>query len=82
MTLIVEFASWVLILLGSFFTLVGAFGLVFACRKYSLVCTQRASPTTRRRLSDPGNVPASRVSGLVTLKLVFLLALFSSLARL
>lgn len=75
MTLAIEFASWVLILLGSFFTIVGAFGIV---RMPEIFTRMHAASVTDTLGIGFLILGMSLQAGfdLVTLKLVFLLALF------
>jgi multicomponent Na+:H+ antiporter subunit G len=75
MTLIVELASWVLILLGSFFTLVGAFGLVRMPDVFTRMHAASVTDTLGVGFLILGMCLQAGL-GLVTLKLVFLLALF------
>jgi multicomponent Na+:H+ antiporter subunit G len=75
MTLIVESASWVLILLGSFFTLVGAFGLVRMPEVFTRMHAASVTDTLGLGFLILGMCLQAGL-GLVTLKLVFLLALF------
>jgi len=75
MTLIVESASWVLILLGSFFTLVGAFGLVRMPEVFTRMHAASVTDTLGVGFLILGMCLQAGL-GLVTLKLVFLLALF------
>ena len=75
MTLFVEVASWVLILLGSFFTLVGAFGLVRMPEVFTRMHAASVTDTLGVGFLILGMCLQAGLS-LVTLKLVFLLALF------
>lgn len=75
MTLFVEIASWVLILLGSFFTLVGAFGLVRMPEVFTRMHAASVTDTLGVGFLILGMCLHAGL-GLVTLKLVFLLALF------
>ena len=75
MTLAVEIASWVLILLGSFFTLVGAFGLVRMPEVFTRMHAASVTDTLGVGFLILGMCLQAGF-GLVTLKLVFLLALF------
>jgi|EndMetStandDraft_2_1072991.scaffolds.fasta_scaffold430918_2 multicomponent Na+:H+ antiporter subunit G len=75
MTLFVEAASWVLILLGSFFTLVGAFGLVRMPEVFTRMHAASVTDTLGVGFLILGMCLQAGL-GLVTLKLVFLLALF------
>jgi multicomponent Na+:H+ antiporter subunit G len=75
MTLAVELASWALILLGSFFTVVGAFGLV----RMPEVFTRMHAASLMDTLGVGFLILGMSLQAgfcLVTLKLVFLLALF------
>lgn len=75
MTLAVEFASWVLILLGSFFTIVGAFGLVRMPEIFTRMHAASVTDTLGIGFLIFG-MGLQAGFHLVTLKLVFLLALF------
>lgn len=75
MTVVVEIASWVLILLGSFFTLVGAFGLVRMPEVFTRMHAASVTDTLGIGFLILGMCLQAGL-GLVTLKLVFLLALF------
>jgi multicomponent Na+:H+ antiporter subunit G len=75
MTLAVELASWVLILLGSFFTVVGAFGLVRMPEVFTRMHAASVTDTLGVGFLILGMCLQAGF-GLVTLKLVFLLALF------
>lgn len=75
MTLLVEAASWVLILLGSFFTVVGAFGLVRMPEVFTRMHAASVTDTLGVGLLIAGMGLQAGFS-LVTLKLLFLLALF------
>jgi multicomponent Na+:H+ antiporter subunit G len=75
MTLLVEIASWILILLGSFFTLVGAFGLVRMPEVFTRMHAASVTDTLGVGFLLVGMCLQAGL-GLVTLKLVFLLALF------
>jgi multicomponent Na+:H+ antiporter subunit G len=75
MTLFVEVASWVLILLGSFFTLVGAFGLVRMPEVFTRMHAASVTDTLGVGFLILGMCLQAGL-GLVTLKLVFLLVLF------
>ena len=75
MTLFVEIASWVLILLGSFFTLVGAFGLVRMPEVFTRMHAASVTDTLGVGFLILGMCLQAGL-GLVTLKLVLLLALF------
>ena len=74
-TLVVEIASWVLILLGSFFTVVGAFGLVRMPEVFTRMHAASVTDTLGVGFLILGMGLQAGLS-LVTLKLVFLLALF------
>jgi multicomponent Na+:H+ antiporter subunit G len=75
MMLIIEFASWVLILLGSFFTIVGAFGLVRMPEIFTRMHAASVTDTLGVGFLILGMSLQAGFS-LVTLKFVFLLALF------
>ena len=75
MTLTVEIASWVLILLGSFFTVAGAFGLVRMPEIFTRMHAASVIDTLAVGLLILGMSLQAGFS-LVTLKLLFLLALF------
>jgi len=75
MTLAIEIASWVLILLGSFFTLVGAFGIVRMPEIFTRMHAASVIDTLGVGFLILGMCLQAGL-GLVTLKLVFLLALF------
>ena len=75
MTLAVEIASWALILLGSFFTVVGAFGLVRMPEVFTRMHAASVTDTLGVGFLILGMCLQAGF-GLVTLKLVFLLALF------
>jgi multicomponent Na+:H+ antiporter subunit G len=75
MTLAVEVVSWVLILLGSFFTVVGAFGLVRLPDVFTRMHAVSVTDTLGVGFLILGMGLQAGFS-LVTLKLVFLLALF------
>ncbi|ANV99513.1 monovalent cation/H(+) antiporter subunit G [Bradyrhizobium icense] len=75
MTIVVEIASWGLILLGSFFTLVGAFGLVRMPEVFTRMHAASVTDTLGVGFLILGMCLQAGL-GLVTLKLVFLLALF------
>lgn len=75
MTLLLEIASWVLILSGSFFTLVGAIGLVRMPEVFTRMHAASVTDTLGVGLLFLGMCVQAGI-GLVTLKLVFLLALF------
>jgi multicomponent Na+:H+ antiporter subunit G len=74
-TLVVDVASWVLILLGSFFTLVGAFGLLRMPDVFTRMHAASVAETLGVGLLIFGMILQAGLS-LVTLKLLFLLALF------
>jgi multicomponent Na+:H+ antiporter subunit G len=75
MMLAVEIASWVLILLGSFFTVVGALGMVRMPDIYTRMHAASVTDTLGVGFLVVGMMLQAGLS-LVTLKLVFLLALF------
>ena len=75
MTLAIEFASWVLILLGSFFTIVGAFGIVRMPEIFTRMHAASVTDTLGIGFLIFG-MGLQAGFDLVTLKLVFLLALF------
>ena len=75
MILAVEIASWVLILLGSFFTVVGAFGLVRMPEIFTRMHAASVTDTLGVGFLIFGMCLQAGLS-LVTLKFVFLLALF------
>jgi multicomponent Na+:H+ antiporter subunit G len=75
MTLAIEFASWVLILLGSFFTIVGGLGLVRMPEVFTRMHAASVTDTLGVGFLILG-MSLQAGFGLVTLKLVFLLALF------
>jgi multicomponent Na+:H+ antiporter subunit G len=75
MTLAIEFASWVLILLGSFFTIVGAFGIVRMPEIFTRMHAASVTDTLGIGFLILGMCLQAGFD-LVTLKLVFLLALF------
>lgn len=75
MTLAVELASWALILLGSFFTVVGSFGLVRMPEVFTRMHAASVTDTLGVGFLILG-MSLQAGFGLVTLKLVFLLALF------
>ena len=75
MTLIIEIASWMLILLGSFFTVVGMLGLL----RMPEVFTRMHAASVTETLGVGFLIAGMAVQAgfaLVTLKLGFLLALF------
>jgi multicomponent Na+:H+ antiporter subunit G len=74
-TLVAEFASWVFILLGSFFTVAGAFGLVRMPEVFSRMHAASVIDTLGVGLLILGMGLQAGFS-LVTLKLLFLLLLF------
>jgi multicomponent Na+:H+ antiporter subunit G len=74
-TLILDVASWVLILLGSFFTVVGAFGLLRMPDVFTRMHAASVTETLGVGLLIFGMMLQAGLS-LVTLKLLFLLALF------
>ncbi len=75
MTLAVEIASWGFILLGSFFTIVGAFGLVRMPEVFTRMHAASVTDTLGVGLLIVGMCLQAGF-GLVSLKLGFLLALF------
>jgi multicomponent Na+:H+ antiporter subunit G len=75
MTLAVEIASWALILLGSFFTLVGALGLMRMPDVFTRMHAASVTDTLGVGLLIFGMCLQAGF-GLVTLKLIFLLGLF------
>ena len=75
MTLIVDIVSWILILLGSFFTVVGAFGLLRMPEVFTRMHAASVTDTLGVGFLILGMGLQAGLS-LVTLKLVFLLALF------
>jgi multicomponent Na+:H+ antiporter subunit G len=75
MMLAVEIASWGLILLGSFFTIVGAFGLVRMPEIFTRMHAASVLDTLGVGFLILG-MSLQAGFGLVTLKLMFLLALF------
>jgi multicomponent Na+:H+ antiporter subunit G len=75
MTLAVEIASWLLILLGSFFTIVGMFGLVRMPEIFTRMHAASVTDTLGVGFLILGMCLQAGFS-LVTLKLLFLLALF------
>lgn len=75
MMLLVEIASWVLILLGSFFTVVGAFGLVRMPEVFTRMHAASVTDTLGVGFLILGMGLQVGFS-LVTLKLIFLMALF------
>ena len=75
MSLAVEIASWTLILLGSFFTVVGAFGLVRMPEVFTRMHAASVTDTLGVGFLIFGMSLQAGLS-LVTVKLLFLLALF------
>ena len=75
MTLVIDVASWACVLLGSFFTLVGAFGLVRMPEIFTRIHAASVVDTVGVGFLILGMALQAGL-GLVTLKLVFLLALF------
>jgi multicomponent Na+:H+ antiporter subunit G len=75
MTLAVEIASWVLILLGSFFTVVGALGLMRMPDVFTRMHATSVTETLGVGFLFLGMCLQAGLT-LVTLKLLFLLALF------
>jgi multicomponent Na+:H+ antiporter subunit G len=75
MTLLVDIASWGLILLGSFFTLVGTFGLVRMPEVFTRMHATSVTDTLGIGFLIVGMCLQAGFS-LITLKLVFLLTLF------
>ena len=75
MTLIIDIASWALILLGSFFTVVGTVGLVRMPEVYTRMHAASVTDTLGVGFLILGMGLQAGLS-LVTLKLLFLLALF------
>jgi len=75
MTLIVELASWLLILLGAFFTVVGAFGLVRMPEVFTRMHAASITDTLGAGFLILGMCLQAGFT-LVTLKLLFLAALF------
>jgi multicomponent Na+:H+ antiporter subunit G len=76
MTLLVETASWILILLGSAFTVVGALGLVRMPEVFTRMHAASVTDTLGVGLLILG-MGLQAGLGLVTLKLFFLLLLFA-----
>jgi multicomponent Na+:H+ antiporter subunit G len=74
-TLIVEIASWILILLGSFFTIVGAVGLLRMPEIFTRMHAASVTDTLGVGFLILGMALQAGLS-LVTIKLFFLLALF------
>ncbi|MGD9921357.1 MAG: monovalent cation/H(+) antiporter subunit G [Pseudorhodoplanes sp.] len=75
MTVLVDIASWVLILLGSFFTVVGTFGLVRMPDVFTRMHAASVTDTLGVGFLIFGMSLQAGIS-LVTAKLVFLLLLF------
>ncbi len=75
MTLAVDIASWVLILLGSFFTIVGAVGMVRMPEIFTRMHAASVIDTLGVGLLIAGLALQAGLS-LVTLKLIFVLGLF------
>ncbi|MBM3526770.1 MAG: monovalent cation/H(+) antiporter subunit G [Alphaproteobacteria bacterium] len=75
MTLAVDIASWVLIVLGSFFTVVGAFGLVRMPEVFTRMHAASVIETLGAGFLIFGMCLQAGFT-LVTLKLLFILALF------
>jgi multicomponent Na+:H+ antiporter subunit G len=75
MTLFIEVASWALILLGSFFTVVGAFGLVRMPEVFTRMHAASVTDTLGVGFLILGMGLQAGLS-LVTLKLFFLMVLF------
>lgn len=75
MTLLIDAASWACIALGSFFTVVGAFGLIRMPEIFTRIHAASIVDTAGVGLLILGMSLQAGFS-LVTLKLVFLLALF------
>ena len=75
MTIVLDVASWVCILLGSFFTIVGAFGLVRMPEVFTRMHAASVIDTLGVGFLILGMCLQAGLS-LVTLKLIFLLALF------
>lgn len=75
MTLAIDLASWALILLGSFFTIVGAVGMVRMPEIFTRMHAASVIDTLGVGLLIAGMVLQAGFS-LVTLKLIILLALF------
>ncbi|MFA6267324.1 MAG: monovalent cation/H(+) antiporter subunit G [Pseudolabrys sp.] len=73
--IIIEVASWVLILAGSFFTVVGAFGLLRMPDIYTRMHAASVTDTLGVGLLAFGMMLQAGF-GLATLKLIFLLILF------
>ena len=75
MSFVIDIASWVCILLGSFFTIVGAFGLVRMPEVFTRMHAASVTDTLGVGFLILGMGLQAGLS-LVTLKLLFLLALF------
>lgn len=75
MSLVIDIASWVCILLGSFFTIVGAFGLVRMPDVFTRMHAASVTDTLGVGFLILGMGLQAGLS-LVALKLLFLLALF------
>jgi len=75
MTLLVDIASWLLILLGAFFTVVGAFGLVRMPEVFTRMHAASITDTLGAGFLILGMCLQAGFT-LVTLKLLFLAALF------
>jgi multicomponent Na+:H+ antiporter subunit G len=75
MSLAVEIASWVLIVLGSVFTIIGAIGLVRMPDLYTRMHAASVTDTLGAGFLLFGMMLQAGL-GLVTLKLMFILALF------
>ena len=73
--LVVEIASWILIVLGSFFTVVGALGLVRMPEVFSRMHAASVMDTLGVGFLILGMMLQAGL-GLVTLKLLFILGLF------
>jgi multicomponent Na+:H+ antiporter subunit G len=73
--LVVDIASWVFIALGSFFTIVGALGLIRMPEVFTRMHAASVTDTLGVGLLVAGMILQAGF-GLVALKLVFLLALF------
>lgn len=75
MTLVIEYVSWVLILLGSFFTIVGALGMVRMPEIFTRMHAASVTDTLGVGFLILG-MGLQAGFGLVTLKLLILAALF------
>jgi multicomponent Na+:H+ antiporter subunit G len=73
--LFIDFASWVLIVLGSFFTVVGMLGLVRMPELFTRMHGASVTDTLGAGMLIAGMMLQAGLS-LVTLKLLFILALF------